>query len=309
MIKLHHLKDPQDLCKIKKKGILLQEVFTMIKRFMEEAKGFTKNPLGIIALFISLIYGFACLVLGFSISNLEGNIERLSLIWFIILFPFVILIAFIYLVIKHHEKLYSPGDFRADESFMQTLNPAQVTDKQLKDVKKLESAPVIENIDELEIKRKAENEGKDTISENEETNELSEDALLEIYKNAQKWVIDDLSLTYKVILKKDVVLNLSGKQYPLDAYGIDNLGGNYAIVVKYWQTAKSDKKLKLIIQDFMSKNKEIYRYYPNCKIIIALVYDNLDLVDKDDIKNFVMSINASFSVLFFNYKELRKNYE
>jgi len=35
----------------------------IISDFMKETKNLTKNPLSIIALFISLIYGFACLVL------------------------------------------------------------------------------------------------------------------------------------------------------------------------------------------------------------------------------------------------------
>ena len=62
-----------------------------ITKFLKDAKGFAKNPLSIIALFISLIYGFACLVLSTSISNLTGLSERLPLIWFIIIFPLLIL--------------------------------------------------------------------------------------------------------------------------------------------------------------------------------------------------------------------------
>ena len=72
-------------------------------------KGLTRNPLGIIAFFVSLIYGFACLVLGTSLNNFHGAEERLPLIWFIIFFPVLILIAFTYLVIYHHKKLYAPN--------------------------------------------------------------------------------------------------------------------------------------------------------------------------------------------------------
>jgi hypothetical protein len=86
--------------------------------FMEKTKGLTKNPIGIIALFISLIYGFACLVLSTSLSNLQGQEERLPLIWFIILFPVVILIGFIYLVVCHYEKLYAPSDWKNEENFI-----------------------------------------------------------------------------------------------------------------------------------------------------------------------------------------------
>lgn len=89
-----------------------------VNNLLERAKELTKNPLGIIALFISLIYGLACLVLSISIDNLQGPAERLPLIGFIILFPVLILIGFIYLVIRHHEKLYAPSDYKDEENFV-----------------------------------------------------------------------------------------------------------------------------------------------------------------------------------------------
>lgn len=86
--------------------------------FMGKTKGLTRNPLGIIALFVSLIYGFACLVLSTSLNNLEGLVERLPLIWFIIVFPCLILLIFTFLVIYHHKKLYAPGDYKDEKNFV-----------------------------------------------------------------------------------------------------------------------------------------------------------------------------------------------
>ena len=284
----------------------------MIKNFIEEAKGFIRNPLGIIALFISLIYGFACLVLNKNISNLEGKIERLPLIWFIILFPLVVLIAFIFLVIKHHEKLYSPMDYRTDDSFMQaTLSSAQVARKQLNDVKQLESSPAIANKDEPiigEITEKL-HSTEDAVSKDDVVKESTENDLLIIYENSQKWVIDELCLRYKVIFNRNVALKIGQGQFEFDAFATDINGVNYIIEVKYWQTLKSDKKLKLVLQDFISKTKDLKQNYPNSRIIIVLVYDNLKIVDKNDMKNFVKSLNMNISVLFFDYHELKKNYE
>jgi hypothetical protein len=94
---------------------------TPVGGFLDKARGLTKNPLGIIALFISLIYGFACLVLSTSLSNLHDSSERLPLIWFIIVFPIIILLGFVFLVVKHHEKLYAPSDYSDSESFMNTF--------------------------------------------------------------------------------------------------------------------------------------------------------------------------------------------
>ena len=84
--------------------------------FATTAKGLARNPLGIIALFIVLIYGFAALTLGFN-SRLEAA-ERVPLVWFLVLFPVAVLILFGWLVSRHHEKLYAPSDYRSDDIFL-----------------------------------------------------------------------------------------------------------------------------------------------------------------------------------------------
>jgi len=87
------------------------------------AKGLARNPLGIIALFIVLIYGFAALTLGFN-SRLESA-ERLPLVWFLVAFPVAVLVLFGWLVSRHHEKLYAPSDFRSDDVFLKRVQITQ----------------------------------------------------------------------------------------------------------------------------------------------------------------------------------------
>jgi hypothetical protein len=98
--------------------ILNYTAMNPVTNFNDKAKGLTRNPLGIIALFVSLIYALACLVLSTSLNNLHAQEERLPLIWFIIIFPFLILIAFMYLVVNHHKKLYAPGDYKDEKNFV-----------------------------------------------------------------------------------------------------------------------------------------------------------------------------------------------
>ena len=96
--------------------------------FLKGAKDFTRNPLGIIALFISLIYGFASFLLGTSAEKLESA-ERWPIILFIVIFPFVVLLVFYKLVTKHHVKLYSPSDFKTDDSFLQAMSEKEKEQK------------------------------------------------------------------------------------------------------------------------------------------------------------------------------------
>jgi len=86
-----------------------------VKEFSESAKGFTKSPLGIIALFIVLVYGFASIVVGFG-QNLSEHIA--PLIYFMVLFPVLVFTGFLWLVAKHHNKLYGPSDFKDEENFL-----------------------------------------------------------------------------------------------------------------------------------------------------------------------------------------------
>jgi CheY-like chemotaxis protein len=86
------------------------------KSFGDTAKGLSKNPLGIIALFIVLVYGFASLVTAFS-GSLNVN-ERLPLIWFLVVFPVLVLAVFAWLVSRHAGKLYSPSDYKNEENYV-----------------------------------------------------------------------------------------------------------------------------------------------------------------------------------------------
>ncbi len=68
-----------------------------ITPFLSTAQNLARNPLGIIALFIVLVYGIAALVFGFAATNLDGT-ERLPIVWFLVLFPVLVLAAFYRLV-------------------------------------------------------------------------------------------------------------------------------------------------------------------------------------------------------------------
>ncbi len=91
--------------------------------FGETAKSLSRNPLGIIALFIVLVYGMAALALG--VANGLNWLDRLLLVLFLVLFPPIVLMVFKELVISHHTKLYGPGDFKDEKIFGQLIR--QVT--------------------------------------------------------------------------------------------------------------------------------------------------------------------------------------
>jgi CheY-like chemotaxis protein len=86
------------------------------KSFGETAKSLARNPLGIIALFIVLVYGFASLVTAFAGSFTSA--ERMPLIYFLIAFPILVLGVFAWLVSRHSGKLFAPSDFKDEENYV-----------------------------------------------------------------------------------------------------------------------------------------------------------------------------------------------
>lgn len=89
-----------------------------LSTYTDLAKTSTRNPLGIIALFIVLVYGMASLVTGVG-STLTSN-ERYPLVLFLTLFPPLVLGVFAWLVSQHSEKLYGPGDFKNEENYLKS---------------------------------------------------------------------------------------------------------------------------------------------------------------------------------------------
>ena len=95
----------------------------------------SRNPLGIIALFILLIYGFASILFAFSGNNFT-NAQKWCFVVFLVAFPCIVLIIFTVLVIYHHQKLYAPGEFKNEENFMGFSTPKDKAKELEKEVKK-----------------------------------------------------------------------------------------------------------------------------------------------------------------------------
>lgn len=101
----------------------------MIDQFGSIAQRLARNPLGIIALFIVLVYGMAALVT--ASSSLE-SLHRLILVVFLVTFPIFVLFAFYALVTKHVAKLYAPEDYENEDRFLEAIGRIQ-TESELKE--------------------------------------------------------------------------------------------------------------------------------------------------------------------------------
>lgn len=112
------------------------EISNLFETYTNTSKSLSRNPLGIIALFIVLVYGIAALVFGLSGAQLSEP-QKWPLIWFLVLFPVLVLLLFGWLVSSHHTKLYSPNDFPNEDGFFQALSPEARSKKLEREAKEL----------------------------------------------------------------------------------------------------------------------------------------------------------------------------
>ncbi len=89
-----------------------------MKEFLESAVKLARNPLGIVALLITLVYAIAGLA---ATSKVFDPDERKILVIFLVVFPALVLIAIYRFVTKHNDKLYAPSDFSDENHFMRIV--------------------------------------------------------------------------------------------------------------------------------------------------------------------------------------------
>lgn len=154
-----------------------------METFSKSAENLSKNPLGIIGLFLVLVYGIAGLVL--ITANDLGN-ERVFLIIFLTIFPLIILLVFYNLVTKHYNKLYSPSDYKDEVNFMKAIDKETNIIKQIQVQERVEEFEKTENdntlllIEELHSQVKLIASSINNIQQNEGRNLKSVSTIIEV---------------------------------------------------------------------------------------------------------------------------------
>jgi len=93
------------------------------------ARDLARSPLGVIALFIVLIYSIATMFMGLAAANFPDSL-RAPLVWFVVLFPVMVLAVFTWLVICYPINLYGPSDL-GPELFVKLQEQLQTTQRRL----------------------------------------------------------------------------------------------------------------------------------------------------------------------------------
>lgn len=266
---------------------------SLIDSFGETAQKLARNPLGIIALFIVLIYGFAALVISISGSNLTPD-QRWPIIWFLVIFPVIVLFVFTWLVINHHMKLYAPSDYRNDENFLQMISPSDHVERLNK-----------------EIASDLENETLDP-DESQITEEKSEDKIRNIrseYIRAEGFVLRQLEVDLGTSIKRQVALG-KDKDNVFDGIIIK---GNVLTMIEiklFRRSGFPNRSIEKIVTQaeiakllFSLKNQEM-------RLIIAIVidFDETNNKMRDRISRLIGNPSIPVDVRYFKLSDLKQRF-
>ncbi|MCC0036572.1 MAG: hypothetical protein H6887_15075 [Hoeflea sp.] len=81
-----------------------------------------RNPLSVIAMFVLLVETIATVTL---VQVYQATEIALPLVWFVVLFPTLIGVLFFATIWWRHQYLYSPTEYRSDESFLAAMRRLQ----------------------------------------------------------------------------------------------------------------------------------------------------------------------------------------
>lgn len=274
--------------------------------FLSKATGVVRNPIGIIALFIGLIYATATVVSGAS-PHLTDE-QRWVLVIFAGAFPFVVLGTFFVLVTKHHSKLYAPSDWR-DERLVFGPQSTEVM------IRRLESE--VQELVESEPDHEQDERSPAAVSAELEPVKPANPTRLEMVakaREAEELAFQRLTKLYPHQIYRNVQLDKAPRPVTFDGLISEPPGRPVAFEVKF---VRHIKHLKNRIDDAISNGivaaTTIKKYQPSAsfELVLVLVTDGMspderrkaESIARDRLEN-VRDLAAT--VVVFDLDQLRE---
>lgn len=257
----------------------------MIDEILKHAKTFTHNPLGIMALFVTACYGIAGFVFSSEFSNLKGYCERLPVIWFVILFPVIILAVFVWLVVNYNHKLYAPSDFKDDNLFAFVNGRSYNPGEEPKKIKKEER---------IDLNRQK---------------KITEGNIMVSGMNLREWetlALKKLSDYLSLNIKSEVRIGDRRNGYVFD--GIAEKGEE-----QYFIELKHIKSINLLgrVLPYLSRQADFIQRLDSPYSIFIIVFILERSITDADKKKAESLINGSISCqhkcIFYSYEEIKQN--
>jgi hypothetical protein len=236
-----------------------------------------RNPLGVIAMFVSFAYVSMVVSFTLGIDKLHGTLERLPIIYFLILFPIIILSVFCWLIIGHTWKLYSPAEY-SDAEIFSFMSGKEIEKKQKEKV----------------------SETKALMPDNNSSSSLH--VIQKRYDLIQSKVVEKLGTALNVHFTENVRARLNEiNRIEFDAVGQGKYG-TYYIECKYLPSKPSQRLLATQSKSLRSKTEFARHRNESYRFFLAIVTDGS--FDTDEITTYYRDHNPEVIVYLFTQEEL-----
>lgn len=264
--------------------------------FINSAKGFIRNPLGVIALFVSLVYAMACLVISQGLPAIENHIERMWLIQFVVWYPVLLLLIFCLLVIFYPLNLYSPKDFKDESLFLRFLSKRQKEKKLEKEVKEMR---------EVKIEK---NKAFSLLSfSGTNSKAMTPESVKKFVQMVELKALFWLNEKYNVSFSQDVVIGKGKDRISCDGYAkVDGI--DYVVEIKNMPILSKDR-LKIVAKPVVDIKSVLDTVSPQhtYKIIACVVYSQKEDGVGQELEDLLLSISANVELVLIDEKELKIN--
>jgi len=263
---------------------------------MIENIGTIKNPLTIIAMFAGIAEISGTVILPFI------NPANQSLyIWFLMIFPFLLVIIFFLTLNFNHRVLYAPSDYKDEDNFIKSLQKASYAEKALK---------LKEEIEEMEIIEPEEKEqASDSLENKTSYKNLVKRSTQASYMLAEELTFEKLSKEFTSEIQREVKLGENGNRFIFDGL-VKEKGNTIAIEVKFLRTGSMHRIMHTIDKIIASANFLPDSERKNFKILLVIVTDQTT-IQAQKIKEQLHRDNylVPIELRFYNLDELEKEFE
>lgn len=238
----------------------------------------SRNPLGILAMFISFAYLAMVVAFTVGLEKLNPGWERGSVIAFLVLFPLIILSVFCYMIIRHNGKLYGPKDYRDDHSFV-LMSGRDITRKNETEVLQTDDTPA--------------------------TKQSTATSMAENYAIAQQKAVLQISRWLSVKFTEYVKIDVGGRKLEFDALG-DSRYGKYIIECKLIKGQPASYRLQQIKSTLEQYSAALTQARIPHRLFLALIVDRYTYDIGAGLREYFKENVPGTVVYVFDYQKLIK---
>ena len=270
---------------------------------MKKETSTVKNPLTVISIFAGLAEVAGTVVLPF-----VAEVNQLTYIWFLMLFPVLLVLLFFATLNFNPRVLYAPSDFEDEKNYMDLFRPSSTVER----LEKLEDEISQEESMDKEDRKPDEcgREPIEVVSTKERLISLMQRDVRSRYMMAENLIIDRLASEFKRPAKRDIALrNRFGSQL-FDAV-FEDRNELVLVEIKVFSERTYPRRMREVfdrIQSSLASLPEDAR--KNARFLLAVAYEMEDSKAKkieNELNTMLMDFPMNTEVRMFSLNDLIAN--